>query len=170
MGHAQDRQAALPPSPGGQPPAGARPGFLLMNLGNRVRSDVESLLRQQGYSLRHLSALGHLAREPGLSYSELARRAGITVQSMQATLRQLEDRGSVERRTPTGRGRTADLHLTPAGNALLQHGEQALTDIEQRLLGGLPEEDCRHLTAILLRIFLDAPSVNAECPTGPHDN
>ncbi|MDQ2707033.1 MAG: MarR family transcriptional regulator [Actinomycetota bacterium] len=48
--------------------------------------------------------LGHLAGEPGLSYSELGRRAGVTAQSMQATLRQLEERGAAAPRHRTGSG------------------------------------------------------------------
>ncbi|WP_371352072.1 hypothetical protein [Streptomyces malaysiensis] len=39
-------------------------------------------------------------------------RAGITAQSAQATVRRLEERGAVERRTEGGRGRTAELHIT----------------------------------------------------------
>ncbi|MEU5109720.1 MarR family transcriptional regulator [Streptomyces sp. NPDC021354] len=58
-----------------------------------MRSDVEHTLKPTDYTLRHLATLGHLRREPGLSYSELGRRAGITAQSAQATVRQLEERG-----------------------------------------------------------------------------
>jgi DNA-binding MarR family transcriptional regulator len=66
---------------------------LLLALGRIVREEVERALDVQGLSLRHLSALGHLSREPGLSCSALGRRAGVTAQSMQATVRQLEQAG-----------------------------------------------------------------------------
>ncbi|MGK2883043.1 MAG: MarR family transcriptional regulator [Mycobacterium sp.] len=59
--------------------------------------------------MRHLPALGHLARSTGMSYSELARRASVTPQSMQATLTKLEERGAVAKTTDSGRGRTAHL-------------------------------------------------------------
>jgi hypothetical protein len=39
--------------------------------------DDDRQLTVHGLMLRHLSALGHLRREPGRSYSELARRADI---------------------------------------------------------------------------------------------
>jgi len=55
-----------------EPPAPARPeidgqlspAFLLMALGRRVRSQVEETLRGSGLTLRHVSALGHLASQP----------------------------------------------------------------------------------------------------------
>jgi DNA-binding MarR family transcriptional regulator len=159
MATAQDRGGATFPPPNGSPtPPDVSPAFLLMNLGRLVRTDVETLLRRRGSSLRHLSALGHLSREPGISYSELARRAGITAQSMQATLRQLENLGLVERRTEAGRGRTAELYVTAAGHAMLEENRQAFTDVEKRLLATMPEADRGVLNRLLLQIFLDARS------------
>ena len=81
--------------------------FVLMALGRHLRDAAETRLRADGIAVRHLSALGHLSRDPGLSYSELARRAGLTPQSMQATLRTLEEMGAVHRDTDAGRGRNA---------------------------------------------------------------
>ena len=76
----------------GRPPIS--PALLLMMLGRQLRERIESALRAEGLSLRHFSALGHLAHQPGLSYSELARRDGITTQSMQSTLLQLQEMGA----------------------------------------------------------------------------
>lgn len=147
-----------------EPPATARPelsgeaspAFFLMALGRRVRSDVEETLRGSGLTLRHVSALGHLAHQPGLSYSELARRAGVSAQSMQATLGQLEQRRAVEKRTPGGRGRTAQLHLTTTGEALLVQGRDAISSADGQLLGCLTGEQREQLTHLLFTVFLSA--------------
>lgn len=139
------------PAPGPPEPS---PGFLLMTIGRTIRDEVEAGLKQRGTSLRHLSALGHLSREPGLSYSELGRRAGITAQSMQATLRQLEDLGAVERRTLPGRGRTADLVVTPLGTELIATGMQVVREVEARILEPLDEEQRRALTALLFPVMV----------------
>jgi len=136
------------------PPASA--AFLVMALGRLVRDEVEAELRSQGLPLRHLSALGHLAGEPGLSYSELARRAGVTAQSMQATLRQLEQSGAVERRTEPGRGRTAHLEVTAVGADLVAAGHAAMTDADRRLLDALPTDQHAELTGALLTAFVSA--------------
>jgi DNA-binding MarR family transcriptional regulator len=144
------------PPPAGPAPPPASPAFLLIGLGRLVREEVESELRTRGLSLRHLSALGHLSREPGLSYSELGRRAGVTAQSMQATLHQLEDLGAVQRRTEPGRGRAARLHVTDTGGELLAVGKRAITSTDQRLLADFPTEQHSQLTAILLTAFTSA--------------
>jgi DNA-binding MarR family transcriptional regulator len=138
------------------PPPSASPAFLLIGLGRIVRDDVETTLRAHGSSLRQLSALGHLSRQPGLSYSELGRRAGITAQSMQATLRQLEELGAVERRTVPGRGRAAQLHLTSTGDELLRRGQHVICDADQRLLDDVPADQQEVLTALLLQAFTAA--------------
>ncbi len=161
-----------------EPPASARselggevsPAFLLMALGRRVRSNVEETLRGSGLTLRHVSALGHLAHQPGLSYSELARRAGVSAQSMQATLGQLEQRRAVEKRTPGGRGRTAQLYLSATGQALLEQGRDAISTADDRLLACLTAQQREQLTTLLFELFLAAPRLEsgrqAEPPGG----
>jgi DNA-binding MarR family transcriptional regulator len=127
--------AGPPPGPPGGPagPPGDSPGFLLMTVGGRVRDRIEQALRAENLSLRHVSALGHLARNPGVSYSELARRAGITPQSMQATLNALEERGAVARDTEPGRGRTARLHVTPEGHRLVRGGMRVIGEVDEEI-------------------------------------
>lgn len=104
----------------------------------------------------HVSALGHLSRQPGLSYSELGRRAGITPQSMQVTLQQLEQFGAVERRTAPGRGRTARLHVTAVGDGLIERGRHAIGAADRRLLDDLPTDQHEALSALLLQAFIAA--------------
>jgi DNA-binding MarR family transcriptional regulator len=130
------------------------PAFLLMGLGSTVRAEVEEGLRAIGLTLRHFSALGHLSSEPGLSYSELARRAGVTTQSMQATLQQLERDGTVIRRTPPGRGRTARLELTAEGTRLLADGRRVMTAADEHVLADVRPDQHRLLTDALFAAFV----------------
>ncbi|MDG9708023.1 MarR family winged helix-turn-helix transcriptional regulator [Streptomyces sp. DH10] len=136
------------PDAGPMPPAS--PAFLMAALGRHIRDDVEESLRPTGFTLRHLSALGHLHREPGISYSELARRAGVTAQSAQATVRQLEQRGAVERRSLPGRGHTAELHITDKGHDLLEAGKRAYAAADEALSLALDSEQLTALTGLLL--------------------
>lgn len=138
-------------SRGGPPSPNA--AFLVMALGREIRAEVEAALRRHALTLRHVSALGHLSGCPGLSYSELARRAGVSPQSMQATLGQLERLGAVERRTVPGRGRTAELHLTQNGDRLLALAQRAIDGANHRLLGDLTPGQDRQLTSLLFQVF-----------------
>jgi DNA-binding MarR family transcriptional regulator len=125
---------------------------MLIALGKRLQARADDSLRAEGLSLRHLSALGHLQRNPGLSYSDLARRAGITAQSMQATLSQLETQGAIERLSEPGRGRPATLRVTSAGEALIQAGREVVREADKRIIHAVGEEYADDLTDILLRM------------------
>jgi DNA-binding MarR family transcriptional regulator len=127
-----------------------------MALGARIREHVEQILRVENIGLRHFSALGHLARQPGVSYSELARRAHVTQQSMQATLQQLEQLGAVERVGGTGRGRAAHLHVTDEGHRLLAIGREAFSAVDEALARGLGTEASTQFLDAVEAVFRDA--------------
>lgn len=108
-----------PPGPTG-PGAGlvTSTTMLLVGAGRVAQRRLDAALAEHGLTLRHLGALGHLAHTPELSYSDLARRAGVTVQSMHATIAGLVGRGAIAT-ADTGRGQRAQLRLTAHGAALL---------------------------------------------------
>jgi DNA-binding MarR family transcriptional regulator len=127
--------------------------FFLIALGRRARESVEARLREHGLSYHHFSALGHLQRQPGLSYSELARRARVTVQSMQTTAGHLEQQGFVERGATTSQGRRADLHVTVSGLRVLARAEEAMRSTDQELLANVAPAERANLESALLRMF-----------------
>lgn len=120
-----------------------------------AQDEVNRAFAPQGHSLRLMGALGHLTHEPGLSYSELGRRAGVTAQSMQATVRQLEKLGAVARSTPAGRGRTAVLQVTDHGRRMLADMRRTLAESEGALLAGLSADERAALTSALKRLFVN---------------
>jgi len=120
------------------PPA-ASLSVLLSLVESRVASRLEAALASAGIGRRQLGALGHLRREPGLSVSELARRAGVTPQSMHATVGQMEREGLL-RRAGTGRGRRAGLMVTQNGLRRLTSGLGAVTAVDDDLRGELGAE------------------------------
>lgn len=118
------------------PPGGAAMSLtlLLVGAGRQAQRRLEDALAPHGLTLRHLGALGHLSRRPDLSYSDLARRAGVTSQSMHATVRQLEALDAVRRDHP-GHGHRARLEVTDRGRELLATAGQAAAAIDQELFG-----------------------------------
>ncbi len=52
--------------------------MLLIAAGRLAQRRFEAALAEQNLTLRHIGAIGHLARNPELSYSDLARRARVT--------------------------------------------------------------------------------------------
>lgn len=92
--------------------------MLLIGAGRVAQRLFDEALAEHGLTLRHIGALGHLAHVPDLSYSDLGRRAGVTAQSMHATIATLIERGAITT-ADTGRGQRAHLRITGHGSDLL---------------------------------------------------
>lgn len=113
--------------------------LLLVTVGRLLSRRVDEELAAHGLTLRHFGALGHLSRRPDLSYSDLARRAGVTTQSMHTTVRALEERGAVER-VLAGHGHAARLEITERGRELLAELARAGARLDEEVLGQLTQE------------------------------
>ncbi|WP_139253068.1 MarR family winged helix-turn-helix transcriptional regulator [Geodermatophilus nigrescens] len=119
--------------PGGaadRPPDSA--AMALVVAGRAVEDLLGSRLAPLGLSLRLFGVLGHLARDEGLSYTDLARRARVTPQSVHATVGRLVELGAVEPAGP-GRGRRAGLRVTGEGRRLLAAGHDAVAALDADL-------------------------------------
>ncbi len=125
--------------------------FLLLGAGRSAQRRVDDALAPTGFTVRHLGALGHLSRQPDLSYSDLARRAGVTVQSMHATVRQLEERGAV-RRGQQGQGRRAGLEVTTHGRRVLRTAMDTFDRLDEELFADVPAERRAELLSLLAGI------------------
>jgi DNA-binding MarR family transcriptional regulator len=121
------KKAADPGAPG---PVTGTTTMLLIAAGRSAQRRFESALAERNLTLRHVGALGHLAHAPGLSYSDLARRARITPQSMHATIAQLVEMGAVVSET---RGRASFPELTDHGRALLAFAADTAAACDQAL-------------------------------------
>lgn len=149
-----DGPNAVDPAP--TPPPAPSVSIFLIALGRRARESVETRLREHELAYHHLSALGHLKRQPGLSYSELARRVSVTVQSMQTTAGHLEQHGLVERGATTSPGRRADLHVTDRGLQVLAAADEAVRSTDRELLASVPAADRATVESALLQMFTAA--------------
>lgn len=114
-----------------------------------VEVKVESRLAGLGLSLRRLGLLGHLRATPGISYSELARRAGIKVQSLHPIVETMIDLGFVETVGGVGQGRAAIIQLTSAGSEVFDRATEVLTEVDHEVFA---EEEWKQLGESLVRV------------------
>lgn len=135
------------------PPLVGSTSFLLIAAGRTAQRRLDQALGERGVALRHVGALGHLARQPDLSYSDLARRAGITAQSMRATVRRLEELGAV-RRTLPGHGHAARLEVTPEGHDLLAWAADQARTVDAAVLADVTSDQTETLRRSLLTIAM----------------
>lgn len=126
-----------------------RPGFLIKQAQAALNAQMTRALHEHGVTMTQFAVLTALAEEPGLSNAELARRAFVTPQSMNETLRDLEQRAWISRSRHPTHGRILQIGLTGQGRATLQACDAMVTVIEQRMLAGLDAGQRRELAVAL---------------------
>ena len=108
--------------------------YVVGRLDRIIRTRLGEILGPLELTVAQFTMLSVLARRPGLSNAQLARRALILPQSTLQVLSALESRKLVVR-TPA-RGRVLTAQLTPAGRALLVVAETATRALEAEMLDG----------------------------------
>jgi DNA-binding MarR family transcriptional regulator len=86
-------------------------------------------LKPLGLTTRKYGLLGHIRGMPGISFSELARRSRITVQSAHAAVRAFADAGLVDDGTAHA-GSASSLRVTDQGAALLAQAAEVVTRLD----------------------------------------
>ena len=116
-------------------------GYLLKEPSSALRTAMEDVLRPLGMTVTHYSCLELLAQRPGLSNSELARRAFVTRQTMNVLLQALERDGSVTRPEQAPVGKALPARLTAKGRRSLATVSAAVRSVEVRMLAGMTPAD-----------------------------
>ena len=116
-------------------------GYLLKEASSALRAEMEAVLRPLGMTVTHYSCLELLAQRPGLSNSELARRAFVTRQSMNVLLQALERDGYVARPVEDRVGKVLPAQLTLRGRHSLEKATSAVRSVEVRMLSGMTKEE-----------------------------
>ena len=94
-------------------------------------------LRDLGLTTRKYGLLAHIEATPGISFSELARRSQITVQSAHAAVQTLVADDLVADATAHA-GAASDLRVTARGSDVLQAAERRLAALDANLTAGAP--------------------------------
>lgn len=95
-------------------------------------------LRDIGLTTRKYGLLAHIRATPGISFSELARRSQITVQTAHTAVRSLVDDGLAADATAHA-GAASDLRVTAAGAAALATADARLAQLDATLAAGVPQ-------------------------------
>ncbi|MCT9000976.1 MarR family winged helix-turn-helix transcriptional regulator [Microbacterium memoriense] len=114
------------------------PVIALLAVSAMWEGQLSVVLKDLGISTRKFALLGHIYAEPGISFSELARRSHITVQSAHTAVRTLVDDGLVEDATSHA-GAASDLNVTPRGVQVLRTAKDRLAQLDGALSERLPK-------------------------------
>lgn len=101
----------------------------------------------------HTMVLAHLRTGQPLSTAELARRAGVTRQTMHRSVTQLVEEGLLTSTPGSGFPRSTGITLTEAGRARRDVALGALEDMESAIGERLGEDELAALRRALLRAW-----------------
>ncbi len=130
---------------------GADLGFALRQLMQTLRQSVDSGLRGRGIDLSfvHGMVLRTIAREPGISGAQLARRTTVTAQSMNSLLRSMESTELVVRERHPENRRTDCWYLTGIGLRQLEQAGEVVDLVMGRIRASITKADAARLVELL---------------------
>ena len=94
-------------------------------------------LKSVGLTTRKFGLLAHIGAEPGISFSELARRSQITVQTAHTAVRALAAAGMVSDATAHA-GAASDLRVTKKGQQALDSADALVASLDVAFTAALP--------------------------------
>lgn len=142
------------------PTRGARTAYLVKQLEQAIRAELDAKTRELGLTALQYTALTVLKRHPGMSGAQLARRSFVSAQAGSEMIANLERKGLITREPDPANRRILRITLTPEGDAVVGACESWMDRLENQMLSGLdaPQREA-------LRTALDA-CVRALSPAG----
>ncbi|WP_428341191.1 MarR family winged helix-turn-helix transcriptional regulator [Mycobacterium sp.] len=114
------------------------PTVMLLSVGRVWEAALAEALKPIGLTTRKYGLLGHVRATPGISFSELARRSRITVQSAHAMVMAFVEAGLVDDGTAHP-GSASTLRVTAAGESVLVWAADAVNRLDAAFAEQHPE-------------------------------
>jgi DNA-binding MarR family transcriptional regulator len=131
--------------------------IVVLILARRVEAELNAALAPLGLTVSRLGLLGHIARVPGASFTELARMSGVTVQSVHGAVKALAAAGLVRDHNARA-GSASTLELTPEGARLLKEAERAAAEVDDRMFGPAADPARRRIGDAVRAVVSDQTS------------
>ncbi|MDA0141551.1 MarR family winged helix-turn-helix transcriptional regulator [Solirubrobacter deserti] len=136
--------------------------FLLSRAAHALQTEMTAALEQINATPRAYCVLGN-ARKGEYTQKELADLCALDKTTMVVTMDALEKDGLAERRSsPTDR-RARIIAVTPAGEEVVERGEQIVSALYADVLGSLPEDQREALVGALQTLMNGRLAEPAEC-------
>ncbi len=114
------------------------PSIILLTLARGIETELNAALAPLDLTVARLGLLGHISGVPGISFSDLARMSGITVQSVHSSVKSLVAAGLVRDHTSRA-GAASAIEITDEGARLLDAARQAVAAVDTAMFG--PDAD-----------------------------
>ncbi|GAA4610147.1 MarR family transcriptional regulator [Actinoallomurus liliacearum] len=140
-------------------PLDERLGLDLKRVEQELMAAKHAAVKVAGLTVPQYAVLYALAGNPGMSGAALARACLVTPQAMTGVLKNLEDRGLVERARHPWHRNVLETRITEEGRAALEKADARASAIERRVFEEFSAEERDLLRALLARF---AKAVQAE--------
>lgn len=111
--------------------------YLIGRLDHALSRRMLEVLAPLGLTVSQYTALSFLESQTQISNAQLADRTMVSPQSANEMVKQMGEKGWVERTPDPFHGRVVRLSVTVAGMAVLQQAHAAVAKLEAAMLGGL---------------------------------
>nr|WP_311132581.1 MarR family transcriptional regulator [Nonomuraea gerenzanensis] len=132
-------------------PADERLGLDIKRAEQALITAKQAAVRPAGLTVPQYAALLALAASPGISGAALARTCLVTPQAMTVVLKNLEERGLIERSPHPWHRNVLETRLTEAGQAALEVADERAVVIEQAIADEFSAEEQQTLRELLGR-------------------
>ncbi|MGW0201131.1 MarR family winged helix-turn-helix transcriptional regulator [Nonomuraea sp. NPDC003201] len=132
-------------------PADERLGLDIKRAEQTLIAAKQAAVRPAGLTVAQYATLFALAGNPGISGAALARACLVTPQAMTVVLKNLEERGIIERSPHPWHRNVLETRLTDAGSAALKAADERAVVIERAIADEFSAEEREQLRSLLAR-------------------
>jgi DNA-binding MarR family transcriptional regulator len=127
-------------------------GVLIKETQAVLHQRMDDVLRPLGLTVPQYACLQGLRDSPGITASDLARRAFVSRQSMNVLLQGLEKRGLIRRSDEPGPRRERGAELTPEAAALVVHARAAVATVADTMTAPLDQAELESIRSGLMSL------------------
>lgn len=127
--------------------------YLIGRLDHALTRRMLEVLAPLGLTVSQYTALSFLESQAQISNAQLAERTLISPQSANEMVKQMSDKGWVEREPDPFHGRVVRLSVTTDGKALLQQAHAAVAQLESSMLADLSQPQRKALHGNLRQVL-----------------
>lgn len=139
-------------------------GFLVADLTRMIRAEMDRGIAAAGLGLTpgEGRTLSHAARAGAVRQSVLAERIGVEAMTVSGALDRLEARGLVERRVDSDDRRAKLVHLTAAGEAMLEKIQPISVSVRTTAASGIDPGEWQSFLQTLKRVRANLSALRTE--------
>ena len=132
-------------------PVSERLGSSIKRAEQALNGAKNAALKPAGLTVPQYAALLHLTERPGISAAALARVCGVTPPTMNTVLKNLQERGLIERTPHEWHKNVLETRLTDEGRAVVEVADARAVRVERALAAEFTDEERAALVGLLGR-------------------